>query len=203
MRVIAGTAGGIPLRVPNSQMRPTMDLVRGAVFSSLADAVPGARILDLFAGSGSLGIEALSRGAAEAWFVESDRRACACIEENLQKTRLSGTVRKSDVFDFIRRNPLPWPADIAFADPPYLKKEDSPDFAATLMLSPDLPPLLAPGATLILEVQSGWNPPSASVWECLRRKKYGSTEILFLCINPSLCPDAPPVHTAPSSRALP
>ena len=77
MRVIAGTARGMTLRVPKSGVRPTMDLVKGAIFSSLHDLVSGARVLDLFAGSGSLGIEALSRGAAHATFVDDDRTAMA------------------------------------------------------------------------------------------------------------------------------
>ena len=90
MRVIAGSAGGIPLSCPRwDGVRPTMDQVRAAVFSSLAERVPDARVLDLFAGTGGLGIEALSRGARGATFVERDRRAVECIRQNLAATRLS------------------------------------------------------------------------------------------------------------------
>ena len=90
MRVIAGSAGGLALQLPKTDLRPTMDVVKGAIFSSLGDFIVGARVLDLFAGSGALGIEALSRGAASATFVENDRRAVAAIERNLEKTKLTG-----------------------------------------------------------------------------------------------------------------
>lgn len=180
MRVIAGSAGGIPLRIPNTDLRPTMDMVKGAIFSSLAEIVPGARVLDLFAGSGALGIEALSRGARDACFVESDRRACACIGENLRKTRLTGAVHCDSVFDFLKRSPLSNPADLVFADPPYSKIRAAPDYARQLLASPHLPGQLAPGAVLVLEVSAGWSLPENSPWDCSRRKKYGSTEILFL-----------------------
>ena len=79
MRVIAGSAGGLPLIVPKTDIRPTMDRVKAAIFSSLGDRIIGARVLDLFAGTGALGIEALSRGAASAMFVESERAAVATV----------------------------------------------------------------------------------------------------------------------------
>jgi len=83
MRVIAGTAGGIQLLVPKTGVRPTMDRVKAAILSSLGEAVVGARVLDLFAGTGGLGIEALSRGARSAVFVEKDRLAIETIRRNL------------------------------------------------------------------------------------------------------------------------
>src|SRR5580765_298720 len=87
MRVIAGSAGGIRLAVPKHGVRPTMDRVKAAIFSSLGDAIIGARVLDLFAGSGALGIEALSRGAASVLFVEEDRQSIAAIKKNIAKVR--------------------------------------------------------------------------------------------------------------------
>src|SRR5262245_32255678 len=98
-----------------------MDVVKGALFSSLGDAVIGARVLDLFAGTGALGIEALSRGAASVTFVENDRRAVAAIERNLEKTRLHGTVQSADVFRFLDRFAAPASFDLILADPPYSK----------------------------------------------------------------------------------
>jgi len=91
MRVIAGMAKGHTLRAPKSaRVRPTSDLVRGAIFSMLeARGVDWARVLDLYAGSGALGIEALSRGAGWADFVEQDTRCCAAIRENLERTGLA------------------------------------------------------------------------------------------------------------------
>src|SRR5438445_4946822 len=103
MRVIAGSAGGIHLTVPQRGVRPTMDRVKAAIFSSLADQVIDAPILDLFAGSGGLGIEALSRGAASVLFIEEDRESIEAIEKNLAKTKLRGRVRQQDDFEYFRR----------------------------------------------------------------------------------------------------
>src|ERR1700752_1566225 len=101
MRVIAGRAGGVRLVSPKIGVRPTMDRVKAAIFSSLGETVIGARVLDLFAGTGALGIEALSRGAAAALFVDEDRQSIGAIEKNLTKTRLSGQVRNTNVFRFL------------------------------------------------------------------------------------------------------
>ena len=121
MRIIAGTAGSIPLKVPRSLTRPTTDRVREAMFSVLAGKLPGARVLDLFAGSGSLGLESLSRGAAEATFVESNGAACAVIEENVQKSRLAGArVQRRDVLSFLSTTSA-GRYDLVFADPPYAR----------------------------------------------------------------------------------
>ena len=93
MRVIAGSAGGIPLVCPKGDhIRPTMDQVRAAIFSSLAESIPEARVLDLFAGTGGMGIEALSRGAAAATFVERDRKTIDCLRRNLEQTHLGGPI---------------------------------------------------------------------------------------------------------------
>src|SRR5438552_16172846 len=102
MRVIAGSAGGIRLAVPNRGVRPTMDRVKAAIFSSLCDAVISARVLDLFAGSGALGIEAISRGASSVVFVREDRHAAEIIEEIVANTQLRGRIRHQDVADFLR-----------------------------------------------------------------------------------------------------
>ena len=126
MRVVAGSAGGVALHVPKSkEVRPTMDMVKGAIFSSLGDAIHGARVLDLFAGTGALGIEALSRGAASAVFVEKDRLAMRSIERNLEKTRLSGALHALDVFRFLDRLTGGSAFDFIFADPPYPKPRAS------------------------------------------------------------------------------
>ena len=154
MRVIAGSAGGIPLHTPRTDLRPTMDVVKGALFSSLGDFVTGARVLDLFAGSGSLGIEALSRGAAAVTFVESERRAVAAIEKNLEKTGLAGpaaTVQPMDVFRFIDRFASTASYEIILADPPYAKAEGERDFAPELLCAPMLQHALAPGGIFVLE----------------------------------------------------
>jgi 16S rRNA (guanine966-N2)-methyltransferase len=184
MRVVAGSARGIPLRAPRAGVRPTMDRVKAAIFSSLAEKIPGARVLDLFAGSGALGIEALSRGCDSAAFVESDRRAVETIRRNLEKTRLEGAVHPMDAFHFLDRRAEPHAFDIIFADPPYAKAPGDRDCAAELLQSPSLPRALAPGGIFVLEKMPGAKLPAAG-WECVRLKRYGSTEVAFLRWNPA------------------
>ena len=186
MRVIAGTAGGIPLHTPRTDLRPTMDVVKGAIFSSLGELVVGAQVLDLFAGSGGLGIEALSRGAAGVTFVESDRQAVAAIERNLEKTRLAGpsaSVHSMDVFRFLDRRggaAAPGGYEIILADPPYAKAAGERDFAPELLCSAALQAALAPGGIFVLEHLPGAKLKLTDAWECLRQKRYGATEVALL-----------------------
>lgn len=180
MRVIAGRAGGLALHVPKSELRPTMDAVKGAIFSSLGDLVIGARVLDLFAGTGGLGIEALSRGAGAATFVESERRAVQSIEKNLAYTKLTGVVQSMDVFRFLDRYASPASFDIIFADPPYAKIPGERDFTPELMGSESLPQALAPGGIFVLEHMPGAKLALHGKWECFRQKRYGATEVAFL-----------------------
>jgi 16S rRNA (guanine966-N2)-methyltransferase len=120
VRVIAGTAKGQRLRAAKGRaVRPTSDRVREALFASLGDRIPGASVLDLFAGSGALGIEALSRGAATAVLVERDPRAVSVITKNLDRTGLvdRAKVVRADVARFCRT--LSTTFDVVLADPPY------------------------------------------------------------------------------------
>ena len=188
MRVIAGTAGGTPLHTPRTDLRPTMDVVKGAIFSSLGDFVSGARVLDLFAGSGGLGLEALSRGAGHVTFVESDRRAVATIEKNLEKTKLAGpcaTVVPLDIFRFLDRRDSAGTYEIILADPPYAKAEGERDFAPELLCSSSLQNALAPGGIFILEHLPGAKLKLGTAWECFRQKRYGATEVAFLRALPA------------------
>jgi len=180
MRVIAGSAGGIHLTVPQRGVRPTMDRVKAAIFSSLADQVIGAPILDLFAGSGGLGIEALSRGAASVLFVEEDRESIAAIEKNLAKTKLSGRVRQQDVFEFLRRSSLAEKFRIIFADPPYEKTKAGERFTEGLLANAALAQLLEPGGVFVLEKRPAERVPDTELWNVIRAKTYGATEVLFL-----------------------
>jgi 16S rRNA (guanine966-N2)-methyltransferase len=181
MRVVAGLAGGIPLSVPKGvDLRPTMDMVKAAVFSSLADMLPTARVLDLFAGTGALGIEALSRGAPEATFVEKDRRAAAVIESNLAKTNLRGNVLQMDIFSYLDRLAPAGGFELIIADPPYVRQQGDRDFTAELLASENLRRALAPGGILVLEYRPGEKLPLRSVWESIRQKRYGATEVAFL-----------------------
>jgi 16S rRNA (guanine966-N2)-methyltransferase len=180
MRVIAGRAGGIRLRVPKIGVRPTMDRVRAAIFSSLGDAVVGARVLDLFAGSGALGIEALSRGASEALFVDNDRQSVAAMENNLAKTNLHGELRRQDVFVFLRGARKDRKFGIIFADPPYEKTKSGQHFTEELLTNEALPQLLEPGGTFVLEKRPGATVREMKSWRIVRQKTYGTTEVLFL-----------------------
>ena len=183
MRVIAGSAGGIRLLVPRRGVRPTMDRVKAAIFSSLGDAVIGARVLDLFAGTGGLGIESLSRGASFVLFVDEDRQSIAAIEKNLAKTKLNGCVRQRDVFEFLRQSKLNEKFRIVFADPPYEKMRSGERFTEKLLADASLPQLLDPDGVFILEKQPGEELPKTPFWKLTRRKTYGATEVLFLSAN--------------------
>ena len=180
MRVIAGSAGGIRLAVPKRGVRPTMDRVKAAIFSSLGHAVIGARFLDLFAGSGALGIEALSRGASSVVFVEGDGQSAEIIEGNLAKTKLKGRIRQQDAFDFLRHASGAELFDIVFADPPYEKTEDGERFTEKLLTNEDLSRLVDPGGIFVLEKHPGEALPDTTLWRVIRQKTYGATEVLFL-----------------------
>src|SRR5947209_13171996 len=151
MRVIAGSAGGLRLEVPKNAVRPTMDRVKAAIFSSLGEAIVGARVLDLFAGTGALGIEALSRGAAAVLFVEESRAASAAIERNLKRTKFAATVRQQEVFAFLRSAQPREPFTIIFADPPYEKTAGREMYTELLVHNPRLPELLTPDGFFVLE----------------------------------------------------
>lgn len=180
MRVIAGRAGGLRLDVPKRQVRPTMDRVKAAIFSSLGECVIGAHVLDLFAGTGALGIEALSRGATSARFVDHDREAIAAIERNLAKTKFEGRVLKRDVFDFLRQPISIQLFDIIFADPPYEKMQDDRSFTDLLLKSEELSRLIEPSGTLVLEKHPTEKVYETKLWRVIRAKTYGATEVLFL-----------------------
>jgi 16S rRNA (guanine966-N2)-methyltransferase len=119
-RIVAGTAGGRRLKVPPKGTRPTSERVREALFNALETAgeIDGARVLDLYAGSGALGLEALSRGASEALFVESDRRAVDVLRGNVAALGLGGTVRAGQV-ETVVAAPASGEFDLVLADPPY------------------------------------------------------------------------------------
>jgi 16S rRNA (guanine966-N2)-methyltransferase len=184
MRIITGSAGGIPIAVPRTLLRPTADRVREAVFSILGDRVEGASVLDLFAGSGSYGLECLSRGAARAVFVESDRRSAEVISQNLAKARLSGgTVSAVNVETWLKRAAGEF--DLIFADPPYAKSRDDRDWNTCLLASTELRALLAPGGLFVLEsfFKSAPVLTPDSPWQAVDDRRYGDSALGFYMIS--------------------
>ena len=121
MRVITGKARGVQLKTPEGMLtRPTADRVKEALFSIINFDIPGAEVLDLFGGTGQLGIEALSRGAARSVFVDAREEACQLIRENLRRTKLEGTVVRSDYMNYLNRCREIF--SIVFLDPPYAEE---------------------------------------------------------------------------------
>ena len=191
MRIISGSAGGIPIQVPKTLLRPTSDRVREAVFSMLGDRTEGAAVLDLFAGSGAYGLECLSRGAASCVFVESDRAAAPVIAANLKKAALTGgTVATAPVESWLKAKAGSY--DLIFADPPFLKQKGDRDWDAMLMASEELLRMLAPDGVFVLEsfAKSAQSPPPGSPWTCLVERRYGDVAVRLFFLHPSV-PDAP------------
>jgi 16S rRNA (guanine966-N2)-methyltransferase len=168
VRIVAGRYKGRRLRMPRgAPTRPTADRVREALFSMLGD-VSGARVLDLYAGSGALGIEALSRGADSAVFVERDPRAAAVIRANIDAVGANGEVRRQDVLGFLASDQRPF--DLVFCDPPY---DSGPRIAG--QLAERLPALLAEGARTVTE--SDRRSPLELPFPLLTERTYGDTRI--------------------------
>ena len=178
MRIIAGKAGRTAIKVPSAVARPTTDFVRQAVFSILGEKVEGAKVLDLFAGSGALGLEALSRGAATCTFVDEHRQATQIIGENLAKAKLNGGhAVKSEVNLFLKRDAGTY--DLIFADPPYWKYHGDKDHVTDLLKSGLIPPRLAADGWLIVEISSHQKSPEADDFSLIARREYGSSAILI------------------------
>lgn len=181
MRVIAGSARSLPLKtVKGMNTRPTTDRIKETLFNMIAPRIPGARFLDLFSGSGAIGIEALSRGAESAVLVEKDRAACECIRENLRFTRLQDRARllSTDVLTALNRLREEGAAfDIIFMDPPY---DTGLDLKALQLLSDS--PLITPETLIIVEASIGAEPELYETGELklVRQKRYKTNQHLFL-----------------------
>lgn len=177
-RIIAGAAGGTTLTVPSAGTRPTSDRIRESLFGALeaADAVAGARVLDLYAGSGALGLEALSRGAASADLVEKAAAACRVATANAARVATAlgapaARVHRAAAATFLRTATGPF--DLVFADPPYAVS----DGEVTAVLAA-LAPLLAADASVVVEraTRSG-RPTAPPALASLRDRRYGDTTL--------------------------
>jgi 16S rRNA (guanine966-N2)-methyltransferase len=168
LRIVAGAYGGRRLVAPAGRStRPTSDRVREALFSILGD-VEGLRVLDLFAGSGALGIEALSRGAAQAVFVDSDARAVQAIDQNVSRLDAPGRVHRRDVFAWLKAVDTTF--DLVFADPPYSSARE-----IGAQLSELLPPLLT--ETSLTVTESDKRDPLILAMPLVDERTYGDTRI--------------------------
>ncbi len=181
MRLTGGEHGGRLLKVPADGTRPTQDKVRAAIFSSLATLVPGTRALDLFAGTGAMGLEAWSRGAAWVEWVESGKDALRVLRENLGALRVppeAGRALASDVFKLLGHPCVGKPFDLALADPPYAE-------AKANGWQEKLAGLLAqnrwvrPGGVFVFETEGHDPLPALSGWRLARDKTYGATRVLI------------------------
>jgi 16S rRNA (guanine966-N2)-methyltransferase len=183
MRIIAGKAGRIAIKVPSAVARPTTDFVRQAMFSILSEKVEGARVLDLFAGSGAIGLEALSRGAASCVFVDEHHQACKIIGENLAKARLDGgRAVKSEVVTFLKRDTASY--DLIFADPPYWKYHGDKNHIGDLLKNKLIAPRLTPDGWFIAEISANQPSPAADDLVLTDRREYGGSAILFYTLVP-------------------
>jgi 16S rRNA (guanine966-N2)-methyltransferase len=174
MRVIAGVARGVPLVAPRDRgTRPITDRVKETLFGILGDRVPGARVLDLYAGSGAIGIEALSRGAAHATFVERAPSALAAVRTNLERSRLAelARVERREVERFLRdATDDAW--DLVFLDPPYELRAIVAPLRAVV-------PHLAPGATIVVKHFWRTEPPEVAGLTAVRQRRFGETMLTF------------------------
>ena len=179
MRIAGGEFRGRAIAVPRTGLvRPTQDRVREALFSILAPEIPGADFLDLFAGSGAVGVEALSRGAASATFVERDRRNFAALEKNLDT--ILGTRRGAA--NAVCADAIRWMAaysgpgfSVAFADPPYAATDEGG--CAAILEAAAAHGVVRMEGLFAAETSSGAAPVAAAGWELLRDRAYGKTRI--------------------------
>jgi len=176
LRVIGGSLGGRRLEgPPRTGVRPTTDRVREALFEVLGDLVEGARVLDLYAGTGAIGIEALSRGAASCDFVESDPKAQAVIRENLTRTALLDVSKVYPVPVARALTRLQGPYDLVVADPPYEYDRAESELAQVITSG-----LLADDGTLVVEhsQRKPW-PQTLGGRAQLASRRYGDTRVTF------------------------
>lgn len=181
MRITGGILGRRPLRAPRRGMRPTQDRVREAVFSSLAPRLPGAAFLDLFAGTGSVGLEARSRGCESVCWVEQDRKVHVILEENVRTLcgddAEGGSLRvvRGEVDRFLSRHPSGARYDIVYADPPY---DIGIAWLTKALQGPVLSSILRAGGVFIMEARDGSEPPEdPGTWHMIDRRRYGEAAL--------------------------
>lgn len=182
MRIITGKARGIKLNtLEGENTRPTSERAKEAVFSMIQFDIEGREVLDLFAGSGQMGLEAVSRGASSATFIDKSKDAAKVIAQNIEKTKLSPSCRlfNSDVNDFIRVTRGKKKYDVVFIDPPYALRAVAPTLKALLegeMLKPTSIIVCESEETDVFES----DPTLAERFEIIKRAKYGVAHITIV-----------------------
>ncbi|MHB1295440.1 MAG: 16S rRNA (guanine(966)-N(2))-methyltransferase RsmD [Anaerolineae bacterium] len=178
MRVIAGSAKGRPLLpVPGEGTRPITDRVKSALFNILGPDIEGATFLDLFAGTGGVGIEALSRGAERAVFLDLSRKAIATLRKNLETTGLSdrAEIIAGDAFRYLAQAPSDLAFDYVYVAPPQYE-----DLWARALLALHEKPILAPDGLIIVQIfPKEFHPVDTPSFELVDERHYGSTALLF------------------------
>ncbi|MBI5251338.1 MAG: 16S rRNA (guanine(966)-N(2))-methyltransferase RsmD [Desulfomonile tiedjei] len=184
MRIIAGRFKGVRLVSPRHKgVRPTADRVREALFSTLGQAVIGSRILDLFAGTGALGFEALSRGAQFAAFSDDDRQAVELLRRNAE---LLGIAEQVKILSLNALTALKKLAErhekfgIVFVDPPY-----GSDWIGKVTFDPNLPTVIEPAGLLVIETDSGNAPQAPPQFQKVFSRKYGGTLVEIFHFGPA------------------
>lgn len=177
MKITAGHLGGRLIRTPPGAVRPTQDRVRQSVFSSLGGTCEGWRVLDLYAGSGSLGLEAWSRGAASVLFVERDSRVAAALRATIAElcpgAGSAVECRRADVLRWLQAGRTGEPFDLVLADPPYAEAGR----AAGLILRALAGGWMSPGGRVVLEMSSRDAAPGPEGWDRVRDRVFGETRI--------------------------
>ena len=178
MRIGGGnTKGRLLQTVPGRQVRPTSGRVRQALFNTLREWVPGGIFVDMFAGTGSVGLEALSQGAKHVYFVENDRRALSALRANVSRcgAESQATIVAAALPRAVRKLPATQPVDVLFLDPPYAS-----DLAEATLITLNDCSLLAPGGLIVWQHAARRQPlalPGYTLWQ---RKRYGNTQLSFL-----------------------
>ncbi|MDD5644357.1 MAG: 16S rRNA (guanine(966)-N(2))-methyltransferase RsmD [bacterium] len=184
MRVIAGTAKGKKLFYPDSSsLRPTLDRVKESIFNMISAALPDSAVMDLFAGAGQLGIEALSRGAKHCFFVEKNAAACAIIRKNLMHTGLTAaaTILKGNTPDEIKKmSERDVKFDIVFADPPYRLDYFGCGDGINLLKPGYLCDIIAVNGLFVCEYDSKRKPCFGPEFREVKNRIFGQTSVIIL-----------------------
>lgn len=193
MRIVAGIAKGHRLKAPRSTAtRPTQDKVREALFSRIFQLIPDARVLELFAGSGGIGLEAISRGAQKVVMVDSSHAAQSTMRDNAKSTKLADrcSIVGTTVDSFLRSNRAQF--DVVIADPPYHREETSVDMVKDLLEGEQLSNALVDDGLLVLETHANYRLDLPPAWRLHDDRTYGKSRLWYLYKQPKITGESEP-----------